>query len=239
MVRYVEKLPNPPLDDRSLPDLCFAFYDQMVVFDHITKTLLVIALARTDEGKADAAAAYSEACRRVDELVSRLASPRHDLQLTDIAMVGEPQVPYRSNIRRPDFEQAVRKCVEYIRAGDIFQVVISQRLEVEITAEPFEIYRTLRVVNPSPFMFFLRTSDVTLVGSSPEIMCRVVDGRVTVRPWQVHADAGPTRRKTSAWPPSCSLTRKSVPNTSCWSTWAATISAVFRNTAASSFPTSW
>ena len=97
-------------------------------------------------------------------------------------MVGEPQVPYRSNIRRPDFEQAVRKCVEYIRAGDIFQVVISQRLEVEITAEPFEIYRTLRVVNPSPFMFFLRTADVTLVGSSPEIMCRVVDGRVTVRP---------------------------------------------------------
>jgi anthranilate synthase component 1 len=81
-----------------------------------------------------------------------------------------------------DFEAAVRKCVEYIRAGDIFQVVISQRLEVEIHADPFEIYRALRVVNPSPFMFFLRTPEVTLVGSSPEIMCRVVDGKITLRP---------------------------------------------------------
>jgi anthranilate synthase component 1 len=72
--------------------------------------------------------------------------------------------------------------VEYIRAGDIFQVVLSQRLEVELGCEPMEVYRTLRVVNPSPFMFFLRTPEVTLVGSSPEIMCRVVDRQVTVRP---------------------------------------------------------
>jgi anthranilate synthase component I len=72
--------------------------------------------------------------------------------------------------------------VEYIRAGDIFQVVISQRLKLELGCDPFDVYRTLRVVNPSPFMFFLRTPDVTLVGSSPEIMCRVVDGVVTVRP---------------------------------------------------------
>ena len=77
----------------------------------------------------------------------------------------------------------MRKCVEYIRAGDIFQVVLSQRLEVPLAAHPFEIYRTLRVVNPSPFMFYVRTPSVTLVGSSPEIMVRVVDGRmVTVRP---------------------------------------------------------
>ena len=77
---------------------------------------------------------------------------------------------------------AVEKCVEYIRAGDIFQVVISQRLQLEIQSDPFDIYRTLRVINPSPFMFFLRTPEVTLVGSSPEVMCRVVDGVVTVRP---------------------------------------------------------
>ena len=76
----------------------------------------------------------------------------------------------------------MRKCVEYIRAGDIFQVVISQRLEVELSAPPFEVYRTLRMVNPSPFMFFLRSGDVTLVGSSPEILCRVVGEEVTVRP---------------------------------------------------------
>ena len=76
----------------------------------------------------------------------------------------------------------MRKCVEYIRAGDIFQVVFSQRLEVPLHAHPFEIYRTLRVVNPSPFMFYVRTPSVTLVGSSPEVMVRVVDGQVTVRP---------------------------------------------------------
>jgi anthranilate synthase component 1 len=81
-----------------------------------------------------------------------------------------------------EYEAAVRKCVEYIRAGDIFQVVIGQRLSVSFTQPPFELYRTLRVVNPSPFMFYLRVPGVTLVGSSPEIMVRVVDGRVTVRP---------------------------------------------------------
>ena len=75
-----------------------------------------------------------------------------------------------------------RDCIEYIKAGDIFQVVLSQRLELEISCDPFEIYRSLRVMNPSPFMFFLRTGETTLVGSSPEIMCRVVDNEMTVRP---------------------------------------------------------
>jgi anthranilate synthase component 1 len=87
-----------------------------------------------------------------------------------------------SNFSQQQFQDAVEKCVEYIRAGDIFQVVISQRWGLTVSAQPFEIYRSLRVVNPSPFMFFLRTDEVTLVGSSPEIMCRVVDNKVTVRP---------------------------------------------------------
>ena len=95
---------------------------------------------------------------------------------------GEVHLAYQSNFTQEDFEAAVRKCVEYIRAGDIFQVVFSQRLEVPIRSHPFEIYRTLRVVNPSPFMFYVRTPSVTLVGSSPEVMVRVVDGQVTVRP---------------------------------------------------------
>ena len=89
---------------------------------------------------------------------------------------------YESNFTQAGFESAVKKCVEYIRAGDIFQVVISQRLKLPLKAPPFEVYRTLRVVNPSPFMFFVRTPSCTLVGSSPEIMVRVVEGEVTVRP---------------------------------------------------------
>ena len=182
VVRYTEDLPNAPPDDRQLPDLCFAFYDRMVVFDHVSKTLFAIALARLDDPKTDPRAAYEEAKSRVDRLVERLSTPCHEVRCADIETAGDPQIPCRSNISRADFEEAVRKCVEYIRAGDIFQVVISQRLEVDIHCDPFEIYRSLRVVNPSPFMFFLRTPDVTLVGSSPEIMCRVVRGKVTVRP---------------------------------------------------------
>ncbi len=182
VIRYSENLPDAPADDRQLPDLSFGFYDRLVVFDNVSKTMFVIVLARLDKGVEQAEAAYQRACRRVDELVRHLASGTDELRCTDIVTQGDPDIEFQSNFAREDFERAVRRCVEYIRAGDIFQVVISQRLSVGIRAEPFEIYRTLRVVNPSPFMFFLRTPDVTLVGSSPEIMCRVVDGRVTVRP---------------------------------------------------------
>lgn len=191
VVRYTENLPNAPLDDRQLPDLAFAFFDRMVVFDNVQKTLVVVALARVGDG-ADLRAAYDEACGRVDETVARLESPGSDLRPADIRTTGLPTIRYRSNTTQAAFEDAVRRCVEYIRAGDIFQVVISQRLELEISAHPFEVYRTLRVVNPSPFMFYLRMPGVTLVGSSPEVMVRVVDGAVTVRPL-----AGTRRRGSS------------------------------------------
>ncbi len=180
VVRYTERLPNAPQDDRGLPDLSFAFYDRMVVFDNITKTIVAVAMARVDGG--NLRAAYDDACRRVDALVAQLAAPTADLPPVDVSTGGDPTIAYQSNFTQSDFEKAVKNCVEYIRAGDIFQVVISQRLKLEVSAPPFEIYRTLRVVNPSPFMFYLRTPSVTLVGSSPEVMVRVVDGRVTVRP---------------------------------------------------------
>jgi anthranilate synthase component I len=181
VVRYSEHLPQAPADDRQLPDLAFAFYDHMIVFDNVSKTMFVVVLARPRD-VADADQAYADAQRRIDQLVMQLSAAPAPLGCTDIDTAGESTLPYRSNFAREDFQRAVRRCVEYIRAGDIFQVVISQRLAVEIRSDPFEIYRTLRVVNPSPFMFFLRTADTTLVGSSPEIMCRVMDGKVTVRP---------------------------------------------------------
>ena len=185
VVRYTENLPRPPKDDRGLPDLAFAFYDRMVVFDHVNKTNVVVAMARVDHARAGGASidsAYNDARRRVDELVARLETGGDTLDPADIEIGGMREAAYRSNFDRAAFEGAVGKCVEYIRAGDIFQVVISQRLELEIDVPPFEIYRRLRVVNPSPFMFYLRSPSVTLVGSSPEIMVRVVDGRITVRP---------------------------------------------------------
>ncbi len=182
VIRYTEHLPNAPVNDRQLPDLAFAFYDHMVVFDHVNKTNVVVAMARLDKFGADLKAAYTDAQRRVDELVSQLESTDHSLPPADIDTQGQPSIQGQSNFTRQEFEAAVEKCVDYIRAGDIFQVVISQRLELDIHCEPFEIYRTLRVVNPSPFMFYVRTPSVTLVGSSPEVMVRVVEGQVTVRP---------------------------------------------------------
>jgi anthranilate synthase component 1 len=179
-VRYTENLPDAPYDDRNLPDLSFAFYDRMVIFDQINKTILVVAHARTKSG--DLRAEYERACRRIDETCAQLACPTDQLAPADIAVGGEPTLDWTSNFSRDGFEAAVEKCKEYIRAGDIFQVVLSQRLSLKTHVRPLDIYRALRVVNPSPFMFLLHTPAVDLVGSSPEIMVRVEDGTVTIRP---------------------------------------------------------
>jgi anthranilate synthase component I len=181
-VRYTERLPNAPPDDRQVPDMAFAFYDQMVVFDNVTKAIVVVAMARLDKPGVTPSQAYQSACQRVDRLVEKLSSPQGNLPPFDIRTSGDVSLRYESNFAKTDFEAAVRKSVEYIRAGDIFQVVLSQRLKMPLRTHPFEIYRTLRVVNPSPFMFYVRTPSVTLVGSSPEVMVRVVDRQVTVRP---------------------------------------------------------
>jgi anthranilate synthase component 1 len=186
-VRYVERLPNAPPDDRGIPDLSFGFYDRMVVFDHAAKTVQAVAHWRGQKpggGEAELRREYAETCRRVDELVERLQRGVADLQLTDI----DPRQPnatsarVQSNFTRDEFETAVEKAREYINAGDAFQVVLSQRFRTETRARPFDIYRALRVVNPSPFMFYLRAGGVTLVGASPEIMCRVENGVITNRP---------------------------------------------------------
>jgi anthranilate synthase component 1 len=180
-VRYVERLGNPPLDDRKLPDLCFALYDRMVIFDHINKTIAVVAHAHVDRDFPDQS--YYQACTEVDVLVELLQEKKADLPLRDIAAGGPVRRAYQSNFAPSDFEAAVVKAKEYIRAGDIFQVVLSQRFVTETTAQPFDIYRTLRVVNPSPFMFYLSCGpDLRLVGSSPEIMVRVEGDKVTIRP---------------------------------------------------------
>ncbi len=181
VIRYSERLEKPPPDDRHLPDLSFALHDQLIAFDNINKAMYVIALAHLD-GKSEPMAAYAKAAKAVDRLVERLSAPGHELSMADIPFTSDSELKWESNFAQPAFEDAVRKCVEYIKAGDIFQVVISQRIKLPIACDPFEIYRTLRVVNPSPFMFLLRTPEAMLVGSSPEIMCRVANRQVTVRP---------------------------------------------------------
>jgi anthranilate synthase component I len=186
-VRYTERLPNPPRDDLGLPDLSFGFYDRMVVFDNVTKAIDVVVLARVDDDSpAGTDRAYAAACARVDETIARLFAPSAWPPPADIGPRREPACladgTAASTFAREAFLDAVGKSIEYIRAGDVFQVVLSRRLDIPFDGPSLEIYRTLRVVNPSPFMFYLRTPSCTLVGSSPEIMVRCVDGGVTVRP---------------------------------------------------------
>jgi anthranilate synthase component 1 len=178
MVRYYERLADAPADDRDLPDLMFGLYRTMVLFDHYSKTIKVVCNAHIAD---DPGRAYNEATEAIERTVRRLREGGTH-EVGEITTEGLPQKPFESNFTRAGFEEMVERCKEYIRAGDIFQVVVSQRLAVDSSAPPFDIYRALRVVNPSPYMFLLHGPDVTLVGSSPEILCRVEDGVVTNRP---------------------------------------------------------
>jgi anthranilate synthase component I len=196
-VRYVENLPNPPADDRGVPDLSFAFYDRMVIFDHINKTIAVVAYAHVDPANPEAS--YADACRRIDELVRQLSENPAMPPLVDIMAGGKVERTMQSNFEPGGYEKVVDKAKEYIRAGDVFQVVLGQRFTTETEARPFDIYRTLRVVNPSPFMFFVKSgTDLALIGSSPEIMVRVEEDRVTIRPLAGTRRRGKTEEEDTA-----------------------------------------
>ena len=184
VIRYVESLPNAPTDDRNLPDLDFGFYDELLVFDNVNKTVMVVRLVKIPSSRSEheSLAAYNQACADIETTVNKLRQPIASVAVDDIVLGTPVTLAPKSNFTKSEFEAAVNACREYILAGDIFQVVLSQRFEVECSSDPLEIYRTLRVVNPSPFMFFVRTPACTLIGSSPEVMARVFDRTVTVRP---------------------------------------------------------
>jgi len=178
MIRYYEELGDGPADDRKLPDLAFGLYRTIVIFDHFYNTVKVVANAHVQD---DPGSAYSEAIDAIERTIRRLREGDNQ-GVSEVNLVGLPQKPYQSNFTRKRYMQTVEACKEYISAGDIFQVVPSQRLAVDTSASAFDIYRALRVVNPSPYMFLLSMPEATLVGSSPEILCRVEDGVVTSRP---------------------------------------------------------
>lgn len=193
-IRYSEgeKLASPPTDDRHLPDMHFGLYRQVVAFDHVQKTVLAITHVDINE-HASVEAAYDAGARELDALVERLESESIDLPAGTAELDSPPSDPAGSNMTRAQYEAMVDAGKEYIKAGDIFQVVLSQRFERITKADPFDIYRALRVVNPSPYMFYLQFDGGMLVGSSPEILCKVQDGIVTNRPL-----AGTRRRGKNA-----------------------------------------
>ena len=178
-VRYVETLPDSTVDDLNLPDMYFMFYDETIVFDHLNKTIKVVCAAHIDER--DIQDIYEDTVNKIDNVTNKLRTPVMTLS-DDITEKGELSLKFSSNFKKSDFLQAVETCKEYIRAGDIIQAVLSQRLQTEINAKPINIYRTLRVINPSPYMFYIKMKDLELIGSSPEVMVKVDDGNINVRP---------------------------------------------------------
>ena len=195
-VRYAEPDAMPfsdaPEDDRQLPDVHFALYKSVVVFDHVAKVVHAVHHAMPN-GCADSA--WEKANGELDALVAKLQAEAQNIPVGTISMdlSATPPLPAQSNMTQDEFENAVSTCIDYIAAGDAFQIVISQRFEHQTTVDPFEVYRALRVVNPSPYMIYLQTQDCILAASSPEILCRVQDGVVTNRPL-----AGTRRRGETA-----------------------------------------
>jgi anthranilate synthase component 1 len=202
-VRQIERLPELAADELGVPDACLLFFDEVLAFDHVRKEIWLVVTADVTRGKAAAAPAqtYQKAVERLDKLEKRLSQPLPNLP------THNPTGKLKVKLRTPkkDFLAAVTRTKEYISAGDIFQAVLSQRFDVEPETDSFQVYRALRTVNPSPYMFFLRVTPegplgwapdkskhsskklkqptvVELAGSSPELLVRVHKGKVEYRP---------------------------------------------------------
>ena len=176
-VRYVEHLPNKPVDDRGLPEMMWQFVGSLAIFDRFRQS---VRLVRNVFVGSDPGAQYDDAVESLAALASKVG------RVSGYVAAPRPAFDMRPsagcNFTQGEFEQAVRTCIEYIEAGDAFQIVPSLRLEVGFDGDPFDLYRALRLVNPSPFMFFLRSREVAIAGSSPELMSRVRDGKAMSRP---------------------------------------------------------
>ena len=200
-VRQIERLPAQAKDELGIPDACLLFFDEVLAFDHVRKEIWLVVTA--DLSKSSASAVYETAVKRLNRLEKRLAQPLPSLAGPRRSKTSKLKVKHRT--AKKDFIAAVERTKEYIRAGDAFQVVLSQRFDVDPEVDSFQVYRALRTVNPSPYMFFLRFApegpvaagsaghakggahraaalSVELAGSSPELLVRVNKGKVEYRP---------------------------------------------------------
>jgi anthranilate synthase component 1 len=177
VVRYVERLDHQPVDDRGLPEMVWQFVGAMAVFDRFRQTVRLIRNVYIGDDPADQ---YDRAVAELNRIIDRLGhAPGYPIRPRP-SFQNRPEAT--ANLDREQFETAVRRAIDYIEAGDAFQIVPSLRLEVEFTGDPFEIYRAMRLVSPTPFLFFVRHGGIGVVGASPELMTRARDGRATSRP---------------------------------------------------------
>ena len=175
-VRYFERLPTPGPDPLGIPESVFMLSTTYLVFDHVRHKIKVVSHADTTGG---AARGYKEATERIDEMVDRLRRP---------AVIPEPDIGQATgadvqfNMTREEYDRMVERTREYIIAGDVLQVVVAQRMSRPTAAHPFQIYRALRAINPSPYMYYLNLDGFQIVGASPELLVQVVDRQVAVHP---------------------------------------------------------
>ena len=180
MVRYFEKLPDQTTDDLDIPDSLFVITDTLLIFDNVSHTIKIVSNAFVEDDDLDSL--YTNTLKKIECLEDKLRAntPVAKSNGNGNAKTGLGRI--ESNFKKKAFKEAVLKIKNYIVEGDAIQVVLSQRLKYAISEDPFDIYRALRTVNPSPYMYFLKYGDLQVVGSSPEILVRLEDDKVEVRP---------------------------------------------------------
>lgn len=176
LVGFFENIPAGDKPGLGCPDMLFMLSDTMLIFDNVAQKIKVVANAHVGESGADAAYAYAVA--KIESLVAQLKGKLPSRNPKTPKVGGK----LKSNYTKKGFEDCVRAAKEYIKAGDIFQVVLSQRFERNVRIDPFDVYRALRVINPSPYMFYLKCGEFQLAGSSPEVMVRLEGERIDLRP---------------------------------------------------------
>ncbi|CAM4220550.1 anthranilate synthase component I [Paenibacillus tarimensis] len=185
LLQYYEKLPAHRMDDMQMSDLQFMFCDQIIVFDHIKQQIQVIGNVHIREGATDLeiSEAYDRTLRRIEAVIERMQQPVPYPLAAGGSPPEDPELgEVKSNLSRQQFLNNVDRAKEYIRAGDIFQVVLSQRFHIETSVDPLHVYRVLRTMNPSPYMYYLKMEDEVIVGTSPEALVKVDGDKVETRP---------------------------------------------------------
>lgn len=177
-IRWIEDIPDRHSGDDSLPEMFLALYDQVVVFDHIKQEMLVIANILHEPGTPGLRERYNAAASRIKKTITRLRAPLRQTRKSIKVRRGRPTC----NTSKEEFSKMVRRAKRYIKEGDIFQVVLSRRWRAKSNEPPLEVYRRLRRINPSPYMFLLCSGNRAIVGSSPEMLVRVERGTVETRP---------------------------------------------------------
>lgn len=179
-VERFHEIPNTKRDPLAVPEIFFIFVRTLVAFDNLKHTIKIIDNVRLD-GKIDLRIAYNEAATRIRKVISSLKKKPRGIEARNLSR-AEGERKFRSNLTPKAFQEAVRRAKDYIKAGDIIQAVLCQRLETETRSDPFEIYRALRFINPSPYMFYLELEDLRVIGSSPETMVRLTGDMIELRP---------------------------------------------------------